>query len=61
MSIHSLEILISEAERVRGIINNVKAVPRFSDIYSIRQTQNLNCQKLMTVMKTELIYGCYHI
>jgi magnesium chelatase subunit I len=38
MSIHSLEVLISEAERVRSLINNIKAVPRFSDIYCIRQT-----------------------
>ncbi len=46
MSIHSLEILISEAERVRGIINNVKAVPRFSDIYSIRQTSKFELSEI---------------
>lgn len=46
MSIHSLEILISEAERVRGIINNIKAVPRFSDIYSIRQTSKFELSEI---------------
>ena len=46
MSIHSLEILISEAERVRGIINNVKSVPRFSDIYSIHQTSKFELSEI---------------
>lgn len=46
MSIHSLEILISEAERVRGIIYNIKAVPRFSDIYSIHQTSKFELSEI---------------
>ena len=46
MSIHSLEILISEAERVRGIINNIKAVPRFSDIYAIHQTSKFELSEI---------------
>lgn len=46
MSIHSLEILTSEAERVRGIINNIKSVPRFSDIYSIRQTSKFELSEI---------------
>jgi magnesium chelatase subunit I len=46
MSIHSLEVLISEAERVRGIINNIKAVPRFSDIYCIRQTSKFELSEI---------------
>jgi magnesium chelatase subunit I len=46
MSIHSLEILISEAERVRGIMNNIKAVPRFSDIYSIHQTSKFELSEI---------------
>lgn len=46
MSIHSLEVLISEAERVRGIINNIKSVPRFSDIYSIRQTSKFELSEI---------------
>lgn len=46
MSIHSLEILISEAERVRAIINNIKAVPRLSDIYSIHQTSKFELSEV---------------
>ena len=46
MSIHSLEILISEAERVRGFIYNIKAVPRFSDIYSIHQTSKFELSEI---------------
>jgi magnesium chelatase subunit I len=46
MSIHSLEVLIAEAERVRSIINNIKAVPRFSDIYCIRQTSKFELSEI---------------
>ena len=46
MSIHSLEVLISEAERVRSIINNIKAVPRFSDINCIRQTSKFELSEI---------------
>ena len=46
MSIHSLEVLISEAERVRSIINNIKAVPRLSDIYCIRQTSKFELSEI---------------
>jgi magnesium chelatase subunit I len=46
MSIHSLQVLISEAERVRSIINNIKAVPRFSDIYCIRQTSKFELSEI---------------
>jgi magnesium chelatase subunit I len=46
MSIHSLELLISEAERVRSIINNIKAVPRFSDIYCVHQTSKFELSEI---------------
>jgi magnesium chelatase subunit I len=46
MSIHSLEILISEVERVRSIINNIKTVPRFSDIYCIHQTSKFELSEI---------------
>ena len=46
MSIHSLEVLISEAERVRSLINNVTTVPRFSDIYCVRQTSKLELSEI---------------
>jgi hypothetical protein len=38
MSIHSLEILISEAARTRSIPYGTKIVPRFSDLHCLLQT-----------------------
>jgi magnesium chelatase subunit I len=38
MGIHSAEVLISEAERTRSLINSVKTVPRFCDIHVIHQS-----------------------
>lgn len=38
MSIHSTEIMISEAERTRSIKFDLCVVPRYCDIYSIHQT-----------------------
>ena len=46
MSVHSLEAMISEAERVRALIHNVKAVPRLSDIHSIQQTSKFELSEL---------------
>ncbi|MGZ5485702.1 MAG: hypothetical protein ACXWFB_07320, partial [Nitrososphaeraceae archaeon] len=46
MSVHSTEAIISEAERVRSLIYNVKAVPRFSDINSIHQTSKFELSEL---------------
>jgi magnesium chelatase subunit I len=46
MSIHSLEILIAEAERVRNVENKITTVPRFSDIYSIRQTAKFELSEI---------------
>lgn len=46
MSVHSIEAIISEAERVRALIHNVKAVPRFSDINSIQQTSKFELSEL---------------
>jgi magnesium chelatase subunit I len=38
MSVHSLEVLISEAERTRSIPYGTKKVPRFSDFHCLLQT-----------------------
>jgi magnesium chelatase subunit I len=46
MSVHSTEAIISEAERVRSLMYNVKAVPRFSDINSIHQTSKFELSEL---------------
>jgi magnesium chelatase subunit I len=46
MSVHSTEAIISEAERVRSLIYNIKVVPRFSDINSIYQTSKFELSEL---------------
>ena len=38
MAIHSTEVLASEVERVRAIRNNIRSIPRFSDLPCIQQT-----------------------
>ena len=38
MSIHSIEVLASEAERIRSARSSLISVPRFSDFYCIYQT-----------------------
>jgi magnesium chelatase subunit I len=38
MGIHSIELLIGEAERTRSILRKVAAVPRFCDFHSIHQS-----------------------
>ena len=38
MAIHSTEVLASEVERVRAIRNNIRPIPRFSDLPCIQQT-----------------------
>ena len=46
MSVHSTEAIISEAERIRSLIYNVKVVPRFSDINIIHQTSKFELSEL---------------
>lgn len=38
VAIHSTEMLVGEAERTRSISHFVMAIPRFSDVHSIRQS-----------------------
>jgi magnesium chelatase subunit I len=38
MAIHSVEVLVGEAERTRSIIHNIMTIPRFCDIHSISQS-----------------------
>ena len=41
MSIHSFEIVISEAERTRGFLYSARIIPGFSDLHCIHQTAKL--------------------
>ncbi len=38
VSIHILELLLSEAERTRSVYNDIPAIPRISDLYAIEQS-----------------------
>lgn len=46
MSIHSLELVISEAERTRGLLYGGKVIPRFSDLHCILQTAKFELAEL---------------
>jgi magnesium chelatase subunit I len=46
MGIHSMELLIGEAERTRAILHSVKAVPRFCDIHSIHQSSKFELSEM---------------
>ena len=46
MSVHSMEMMIGEAERTRSILHNVKAVPRFCDIHCIHQSSKFELAEM---------------
>ncbi|SRR5579885_388323 len=46
MAIHSMEVMIGEAERTRTMIYDVMAVPRFCDIYSIHQSSKFELSEI---------------
>jgi magnesium chelatase subunit I len=46
MSVHSLELMVGEAERTRSIIMGVKAIPRFCDISCIYQSSKFELAEM---------------
>ena len=46
MAVHSMEIIIGEAERTRSILHGVKAIPRFCDIHSIHQSSKFELSEM---------------
>jgi magnesium chelatase subunit I len=46
MGIHSMELLVGEAERTRSIVHYVKAVPRFCDLHSIHQSSKFELSEM---------------
>src|SRR5690349_11804907 len=46
MGVHSMELLIGEAERTRSILHYVNAVPRFCDFHSIHQSSKFELAEL---------------
>lgn len=54
MSVHSTEIIIAEAERVRSLLYEIKTVPRFSDIHCIHQTSKFELSELEDTNKNRM-------
>ena len=46
MSVHSMEIMVGEAERTRSIAYGVKAIPRFCDIHCIQQSSKFELAEM---------------
>ncbi len=46
VSIHSLELLLSEAYRTRGIYYNIPIIPRISDLYAIEQSMKFKLSEM---------------
>ncbi|MEM3094280.1 MAG: AAA family ATPase [Nitrososphaera sp.] len=46
MSVHSMEMMIGEAERTRSITFGVKAIPRFCDIHCIHQSSKFELAEM---------------
>ena len=46
MSVHSMEIVVGEAERTRSIVYDIKAIPRFCDIYCVHQSSKFELAEL---------------
>ena len=46
MSVHSMEMMIGEAERTRSIAYGVKAIPRFCDVHCIHQSSKFELAEM---------------
>ena len=46
MSVHSMEMIIGEAERTRSVLYNIKAIPRFCDIHCIHQSSKFELAEM---------------
>ncbi len=63
MGIHSLELLVGEAERTRSLVHNILPIPRPSDIFSIGQSSKFELSELDDTAENRqktlenLIYG----
>lgn len=46
MAVHSMEMMVGEAERTRAIVHGIKAVPRFCDIHCIHQSSKFELAEM---------------
>jgi magnesium chelatase subunit I len=54
VGIHSLELLVGEAERTRSITHFVEAIPRFCDIHSIHQSVKFELTEIEDNLETRI-------
>ena len=54
VAIHSMELLVGEAERTRSISQSVKAIPRFCDIQSIHQSVKFELTEIEDSLETRI-------
>jgi magnesium chelatase subunit I len=46
MSVHSMEMMIGEAERTRSVVYNIKTIPRFCDTHCIHQSSKFELAEM---------------
>ncbi|MGC1927597.1 MAG: AAA family ATPase [Candidatus Nitrosopolaris sp.] len=54
VAIHSIELLVGEAERTRSVSHFVKAIPRFCDIHSIHQSVKFELTEIEDNLETRI-------
>ena len=55
-TIHSLEAMIGEVERVRSLVNNAKTIPRFSDLQCIFQSSKFELDEIEDTTENKTIF-----
>jgi magnesium chelatase subunit I len=55
-TIHSLEAVIGEVERARSLVNNVKTIPRFSDLQCIFQSSKFELDEIEDTTENKTLF-----
>src|SRR6187551_1018149 len=55
-TIHSLEAMVGEVERARSLVNNVKTIPRFSDLQCIFQSSKFELDEIEDTTENKTIF-----
>jgi magnesium chelatase subunit I len=55
-TIHSLEAIIGEVERIRSLVNNVKTIPRFSDLHCIFQSSKFELDEIEDTTENKTLF-----
>jgi len=55
-TIHSLEAIVGEVERARSLVNNVKTIPRFSDLQCIFQSSKFELDEIEDTTENKTLF-----